>query len=96
MKHLAYIISVLMLTFVSAYAQPSRPEHILSYDKPAYAWEARLPLGNGRLGMLPDGDIESESVILNEISLWSGCEYDYSNQDAAKSLPEIRDRKSVV
>lgn len=90
MKQLANIISALMLTVVSTYAQPSPPEHILSYDKPAYAWEARLPLGNGRLGMLPDGDIESESVILNEISLWSGCEYDYSNPDAAKSLPEIR------
>ena len=33
---------------------------------------------------------DSEHVILNEISMWSGCEYDYSNPDAAKSLPLIR------
>ena len=33
---------------------------------------------------------DSEHVILNEISMWSGCEYDYSNPDAAKSLPTIR------
>ena len=33
---------------------------------------------------------DSEHVILNEISMWSGYEYDYSNPDAAKSLPTIR------
>ena len=79
MKHLIHIIFVLTLSIVPAFAQSTRQEHILSYDKPAYAWEMRLPLGNGRLGMLPDGDVSNESVILNEISLWSGCEYDYSN-----------------
>ena len=90
MKHLIHIIFVLTLSIVPAFAQSTRQEHILSYDKPAYAWEMRLPLGNGRLGMLPDGDVSNESVILNEISLWSGCEYDYSNPGAANSLPQIR------
>ena len=33
---------------------------------------------------------DSEHVILNEISMWNGHEYDYSNADAAKSLPTIR------
>ena len=50
-----------------------------------------LPLGNGRLGMMPSGEIESEMMILNEISLWSGCERDYANPDAAASLPLIRE-----
>lgn len=88
MKYILNIIFILILT--SSAAQSAATEHTLKYDKPAYAWEERLPLGNGRLGMLPDGDIHSESVILNEISLWSGCEYDYSNPDAAKSLAQIR------
>lgn len=66
------------------------PEHVLWYDEPASIWEATLPLGNGRLGMMPDGGIESESITLNEISLWSGCEVDYANPDAAESLKEIR------
>ena len=64
---------------------------MLRYDRPAYAWETKLPLGNGRLGILPEGDIESEHIILNEISLWSGCEYDYANPDAAQSLPQIKE-----
>ena len=28
----------------------------LWYDSPASIWEATLPLGNGRLGMMPDGN----------------------------------------
>ena len=66
-------------------------EHMLWYDSPAQAWEERLPLGNGRMGMAVDGDIVQEHIILNEISLWSGCEADYANPDAAESLPEIRE-----
>lgn len=65
-------------------------ERVLWYDEEAQAWEETLPLGNGRLGMMTDGGSEHESLILNEISLWSGCETDYSNPDAAESLDEIR------
>ena len=66
-------------------------DHVLWYDSQAVAWEETLPLGNGRLGMMSSGEIESEMLILNEISLWSGCERDYSNPDAAESLPLIRE-----
>ena len=41
--------------------------------------------------MAVDGDIVQEHIILNEISLWSGCEADYANPDAAESLTEIRE-----
>lgn len=64
--------------------------HRLYYTAPAAIWEETLPLGNGRLGMMPDGGIAHERIVLNEISLWSGSESDYSNPDASRSLPEIR------
>ena len=64
--------------------------HRLWYTTPAAIWEETLPLGNGRLGMMPDGGITHEHIVLNEISLWSGSESDYRNPDAAKSLPAIR------
>ena len=67
------------------------PEHTIWYDKEAEIWEETLPTGNGRLGMMPDGGIVYENIVLNEISLWSGCEADYSNPKAAESLPEIRE-----
>lgn len=65
-------------------------DHVLWYDEPAVRWEEMLPLGNGRLGMMTSGDVGSEMLILNEISMWSGCERDYANPDAAESLPLIR------
>lgn len=63
---------------------------LLWYDSPAEIWEAALPLGNGRLGMMPDGGVEKENIVLNDITMWSGSEADYSNPRAKESLPEIR------
>lgn len=64
--------------------------HQLYYTAPATIWEETLPLGNGRLGMMPDGGIDKEHIVLNEISLWSGMEADYGNPDASRSLPAIQ------
>lgn len=69
---------------------PGRTDQTLWYDKPAEQWEETLPLGNGRLGMMPDGGVAKEHIVLNEISMWSGSEADYRNPEAAQSLPEIR------
>lgn len=66
------------------------PSKTLWYNSPARIWEETLPLGDGRLGMMPDGGIVNERIVLNEISMWSGSEYDYSNPEAATYLPEIR------
>lgn len=64
--------------------------HRLCYIAPATIWEETLPLGNGRLGMMPDGGVSREHIVLNEISLWSGMEADYGNPDASHNLPAIR------
>ena len=60
------------------------------FDRPADMWEATFPLGNGRLGMTPDGGIDRENIVLNEISMWSGSKQDTDNPEAVRSLPEIR------
>lgn len=57
---------------------------------PAQIWEACFPLGNGHIGMMPDGGIETETIVLNDITLWSGGPSDDSNPLALESLPEIR------
>src|SRR5690554_6171502 len=68
---------LLILTIFSTMllAQPQQ----LWYDRPAEQWEETLPLGNGRLGMMPDGGINSESIVLNDITLWSGSPQDANN-----------------
>ncbi|KOS05848.1 glycoside hydrolase [Flavobacterium akiainvivens] len=62
----------------------------LWYSKPASQWEETLPLGNGRLGMTPDSGINTEKVVLNDITLWSGSPQDANNYEASKYLPQIR------
>ncbi len=62
----------------------------LWYDKPARQWEETLPLGNGRLGMMPDGSVTDENIVLNDITLWSGSPQDANNYNAYKSLPQVR------
>lgn len=51
----------------------------LWYDKPADEWMKSLPLGNGRLGVMVYGGIETETLALNESTMWSG-EYDKNQQ----------------
>lgn len=63
----------------------------LWYDRPATAWEEMLPLGNGRLGMMPDGGLIDEKIVLNDITLWSGSTQDPNNYDAYKSVGRIQE-----
>jgi alpha-L-fucosidase 2 len=60
------------------------------FDSPARIWEETLPLGNGRIGMMPDGGINRETFVLNEISLWSGGKQDTGNPNAYRYLGYIR------
>jgi len=87
-KFLALTQAVLLALFLpcTGQLQPLK----LWYNKPASQWEETLPLGNGRLGMTPDGGIDEEAIVLNDITLWSGAPQDANNYEASKKLPEIR------
>lgn len=90
MKRVLTFLLLCAVARVWASAPADTCNHRLYYTAPASIWEETLPLGNGRLGMMPDGGIRHEHIVLNDISLWSGSESDYSNPDASRSLPEIR------
>ena len=62
----------------------------LWYKQPAEIWEGSIPLGNGRLGAMPDGGVSQENIVLNDITLWSGGPQDADDPNAIKYLPEIR------
>ena len=61
--------------------------HELWYTRPAAHWEEALPLGNGRLGVMP----MEERFALNEDSFWSGYPSDRNRQGAAEFFPLARD-----
>ncbi|MGA3205821.1 MAG: glycoside hydrolase family 95 protein, partial [Bryobacteraceae bacterium] len=62
----------------------------LWYRQPAAVWTDALPVGNGRLGAMVFGGVETERLALNEDTLWSGSPKPWNNRDAKKVLPEIR------
>lgn len=84
-----YLRLFALLIFVSTSAVNAQSLK-LWYDKPARVWEETLPLGNGRLGMMPDGGVSNEKIVLNDITLWSGAPQDANNYEAYKYLPQIR------
>ena len=58
----------------------------LWYDKPAKpGMNEALPIGNGRLGALVYGGTDSERLVLNESSLWTGDENPSGNYDSMGS-----------
>ena len=91
MKHMIFVQWAVWLGFIYPVCscQP-RPDLKLWYTRPAERWEETLPLGNGRLGMMPDGGVVQETIVLNDITMWSGSFQDTRNPEALKYLPEIR------
>ena len=82
---------LILTTLLSLPLQAEETPLKLRYDRPAKVFEAMLPIGNGRLGLMTGGEVRSERLILNEISMWSGSAdstaYDI---DAVSHLPVIR------
>lgn len=88
MKKRFFAIS--LLTTVICYSQ-NKPGLKLWYDQPSgTTWENALPVGNGRLGAMIYGNVDTETVQLNEHTLWSGSPNRNDNPLALDSLDEIR------
>ncbi|MFY0255270.1 glycosyl hydrolase family 95 catalytic domain-containing protein [Chitinophaga sp. 30R24] len=84
------LLALFIFQFIAAPLFAQQKPLQLWYSQPAAVWEETLPLGNGRIGMMPDGGINHEKIVLNDITLWSGASQDANNYDAWKQLPAIR------
>ncbi|MGD2175525.1 MAG: glycoside hydrolase family 95 protein, partial [Candidatus Brocadiaceae bacterium] len=71
-------------------AGPPEGDLTLWYRQPAEKWTEALAIGNGRLGAMVFGRIDTERIQLNEDSLWTGEPIDRDKPDAAKHLAEAR------
>ena len=83
-------MTVLAVMFASCHEDSGKGKLSYYFDKPAAGWEECLPQGNGRIGLMADGNVEKEKIVLNEISMWSGSHDPRINADAVKYLGEIR------
>ena len=89
MKKLSCFI-LMALALVACKEDPQHELWNIIATAPAQLCEECFPLGNGHLGMMPDGGVEQETIVLNDITLWSGAPSDDSNPLALQSLPEIQ------
>jgi alpha-L-fucosidase 2 len=62
----------------------------LWYSQPAQKWTEALPVGNGRLGAMVFGGIETEQLQLNEDTVWAGQPLERDRVGAYKHLAEAR------
>lgn len=53
-------------------------------------WENALPIGNGRLGAMVYGNVETETIQLNEHTLWTGSPNTNDNPLMLDSLAQMR------
>jgi alpha-L-fucosidase 2 len=83
-------ISLLTTIYISAFAQGERDLE-LWYTNPAMAWEEALPLGNGRLGAMVYGGIETEHFSLNDNTLWSGAPVPGNAENGPEILQQVRE-----
>ena len=59
--------------FVFASFAHAQNAKLLWYDKPATDWEKEaLPIGNGRIGAMVFGGVDSERLQISEKSMWTG------------------------
>jgi alpha-L-fucosidase 2 len=87
-KGLATVLFFCFFNFLNVKAQENN--NIIWYNQPAKIWEETLPLGNGRLGMTPTSGIQTDEIVLNDITLWSGQPQEANKDSAYTYLPQIR------
>lgn len=84
-----FTFCLLIVSFLS-FSQESKNLK-LWYNKPSgKTWENALPIGNGQLGAMVYGNVEKETIQLNEHTVWSGSPNRNDNPEALSALPEIR------
>lgn len=85
------MMSILLATFAAAGPISNSATDQLWYERPAAAWTEALPLGNGRLGAMVFGGLQSERIALNESTVWTGGPYDPKGDGSGyRALPEIQ------
>ena len=90
MKQLIIIAFLAILTTSCSAPKEKNKETGIWFDQPAKTWNEAIPIGNGTLGGMVYGGIQSDTIKINEETLWSGGPRDLQNYEGIKHLPKIR------
>ncbi|MDF7806464.1 glycoside hydrolase family 95 protein [Pontiellaceae bacterium B12219] len=66
-------------------------ENTLWFEHPAPRWDHGLPVGNGRLGAMILGRVQTERIVLNEESVWSRNGENKDRPGGYKKIDKIRE-----
>ncbi|KAH0900833.1 hypothetical protein HID58_040336 [Brassica napus] len=61
----------------------------LTFAGPSRNWTDAIPIGNGRLGATIWGGVSSETLNINEDTIWTGVPADYTNPNAPEALAQV-------
>ena len=86
MRHQLVFFFLLHTALLSAQSSPNS----IWFDHPAADWNEALPVGNGRLGAMIFGELETERLQLNESSVWTGAEEHFVPNGAKEFVPLVR------
>lgn len=89
MKH-SLLLFFTAITLTGAAQKQPFSSASLWYEHPAADWNEALPVGNGRLGAMIFGQVETERLQLNESTVWAGEPEDFVNPAAREVLPLVR------
>ena len=78
------------LTSLGATIEDKSKELKIWFQQPATQWNEALPVGNGRLGAMIFGGIETERLQLNEETIWTGSDVDTHNPKSIETLSQVR------
>ena len=84
------LISLILIVFPVLSLKAQTADVTLYFKKPAAIFGEALPLGNGNLGAMISGNPNTDKIVLNEKSLWSGGVQDADNPDAHHHLKQIQ------
>ena len=90
MKQLVIIALIIIYTIACSTDKSKSTKTGIWFNQPAATWNEAIPIGNGTLGGMVYGGIESDTIKINEETLWSGGPRDLQNHKAIKYIPEIR------
>ncbi len=71
-------------------SQTEEAMNVLRYSRPAGDWYGALPVGNGHLGGMIHGGLQSEILSINEDTCVWGQPKDRNNPDAPKVFEKVR------
>src|SRR5687768_11352517 len=84
------LITIFLLAHLTGFSQNKQPLKLWYNTPSGRIWENALPIGNGRLGAMIYGNVEKETIQLNEHTVWSGSPNRNDNPLALDSLDVIR------